>query len=78
MQDFKEALGQYLLYRVYLEEKGFKRSVFLAIDDETYFQFFQWKAVQLVVHRFQIALLMSTSKKRRLWNGKAESISGSD
>jgi hypothetical protein len=58
IHDLKLALGQYLLYRALLEVEVPDRELYLAISSETYTTFFQQTPVQMVVHRYQVALLV--------------------
>ncbi len=58
VQDFKEALGQYLLYRDLLEETEPEYHSYLAISDKTYFGAFQRSIVQFMVKRYQISLII--------------------
>ena len=55
--DLKMALGQYELYRGYLEVNEPDRELFLAVSDTVYEDFFQRPAIQLIVARFALALL---------------------
>ena len=57
IHDLKNALGQYELYRGYLEVAEPDRELFLAISDTVYENFFQREAIQLIVKRFALALI---------------------
>jgi XisH protein len=57
IHDLKSALGQYELYRGYLEVTEPDRELFLAISDSVYENFFQRDAIQLIVKRFALALM---------------------
>lgn len=54
---FHTALGQYLNYCQALEEKEPDRTVFLAIPEETYGDFFQLPFIQRTLKRYQVKLL---------------------
>ena len=54
---FHTALGQYLNYCQALEEKEPDRTVFLAIPEETYRDFFQLPFIQRTLKRYQVKLL---------------------
>lgn len=58
IQDLKLALGQYNLYLSYLEVTAPDRKLYLAIADKIYVNFFVQKAIQLVIERFQLSLLV--------------------
>ena len=55
---FHTALGQYLNYCQALEEKEPDRTVFLAIPEETYGDFFQLPFIQRTLKRHQVKLLI--------------------
>lgn len=57
IHDLKSALGQYELYRGYLEVTEPDHELFLAISDSVYENFFQRDAIQLIVKRFALALM---------------------
>ncbi len=57
IHDLKGALGQYELYRGYLEVTAPDRELFLAVSDTIYEDFFQRAAIQLIVTRFALALI---------------------
>ena len=57
IHDLKSALGQYELYRGYLEVTAPDRELFLAVSDTIYEDFFQRHAIQLIVKRFALALM---------------------
>ncbi len=58
IQDMKEALGQYNMYSVYLEEVDPERQIYIAIRRETYERMFRQKAIQVLVQRFHIPLII--------------------
>jgi hypothetical protein len=62
LQDFKVALGQYMLYRGFLELTAPDRPLYLAISSEIYDSFFEQKAIQYVAQRYQVALLVVNSE----------------
>jgi hypothetical protein len=57
-QDFKLALGQYNLYLGLLEVTAPDRKLYLAVSDHVYSRYFRQKAIQLIVERYQLALLV--------------------
>jgi hypothetical protein len=57
-QDFKLALGQYNLYLGLLEVTEPDRKLYLAVSDHIYSRYFRQKAIQLIVERYQLALLV--------------------
>ncbi|MCB0060995.1 MAG: XisH family protein [Caldilineaceae bacterium] len=58
VQDVKEALGPYVMYRTYLTRLEPERKLYLAISTRAYHDIFQLKAVQLLVNEFKIALIV--------------------
>ncbi len=58
IQDFKTALGQYVLYLALVTETAPDYKVYLAISDITYATDFQLKMIQLVVQRDKIPVIV--------------------
>lgn len=56
--DVKDAIGQYVMYQTYLAELEPERKVYLAISTQTYHDIFQLKAVEVLIHRFGVALIV--------------------
>jgi hypothetical protein len=56
--DFYRALGQTLYYSVALEFVESDRVLFLAIPDDTYFDFFSEPITQEIIKRFSIRLIV--------------------
>lgn len=66
IQDVKEALGQYNMYSVYLEEVDPERRIYIAIRREIYERIFTQKAVQVLVQRFQMPLIIVDVEKEEI------------
>ena len=58
VQDFKVMLGQYDLYRGFLEVIAPEHRIYLAISNDAYITLFTQQAFQLIVERYQIPLLV--------------------
>ncbi|MBW4511562.1 MAG: XisH family protein [Scytonematopsis contorta HA4267-MV1] len=58
ISEFHTALGQYLNYCQALEEKQPERTVYLAVPDETYQDFFQLNFIQRAIQRYQVKLII--------------------
>jgi hypothetical protein len=58
IRDFEQALGQYALYMGLLEATEPDRELFIAVSDETYADLFQQKAIQFLVSRFRVAIVV--------------------
>lgn len=58
VQDLKETLGQYELYLSFLEQIDHERRLYIGLPQETYDDFFQQKAVRLVIQRVKMPLLI--------------------
>lgn len=58
INDFERALGQYTLYHDFLSELEPDRKLYLAVSDVVYADLFALKAIQFVVRRHQLALLV--------------------
>jgi hypothetical protein len=57
LQDFKLALGQYLLYRAVLEKIADDHDLYLAINSDVFAGFFQQKAIQYIINYYDVALV---------------------
>jgi hypothetical protein len=66
IHDFKLALGQYLLYRALLEVESPERELYLAVGGETYETVIKQAAIQVVIQRYQIALLVVDVEKEEV------------
>ena len=58
MQDFKEALGQYDIYRYLLEEVASDRKLYVAISDIAYNAFFTQDVTQLILNKHQLPIIV--------------------
>lgn len=58
ISDFHTALGQFLNYRIMLEEKDPERQLYLAIPLETYETFFQSRFAQVAIQRHRLMLIV--------------------
>ena len=58
IQDLKVMLGQYDLYRAFLELVAPERELYLAVSDAIYHTLFEQKAIQTIVHRYDLPLLL--------------------
>ena len=58
VQDLKLALGQYALYATFLEVTAPERKLYLAISEQVYADLFAQKAVQLLVERQRLPLIV--------------------
>ena len=62
ISEFHTALGQFLNYRVALEEQQPERCLYLAVPQGAYKIFFNLPFVKTVIERFQISLLVYDPK----------------
>ena len=58
MYDFHSALGQYMVYRRFIELTEPVYQLYLSIDDITYENFFQRKSIQAVVEANNVLLIV--------------------
>ncbi|MEM9541057.1 MAG: element excision factor XisH family protein [Cyanobacteria bacterium P01_E01_bin.42] len=58
IQDLKEALGQYDIYRYLLEETAPDRKLYVAISADIYKTFFQQDTIQLILRKHQLPLII--------------------
>jgi hypothetical protein len=66
IQDIKIALGQHDLYQGFLEILAPERKLYLAISKKVYDRFFEQKAIQLIVQRYQLPLLIVDIEKEEI------------
>lgn len=64
--EFHSAIGQYINYRLALEENDAERLLYLAIPMEIHQRFFQNLFIQKVIDRNQIPLLIYDVKKKEI------------
>lgn len=58
VRDMEQAVGQYILYQGLLEETEYERTLYLAIDNETYQSVFQRVGFQLIIKKNKIHILV--------------------
>lgn len=58
IRELETALGQYEMYRAFLDETEPDRQLFLAISQTAYEDLFQRNSIQLIVNRFQVSLIV--------------------
>ena len=66
MKDFQNALGQYLLYRDFLDLSHKDYELYLAIKNSVFNTFFQRKSIQAVIQRHQMNLIVFNDKKEEI------------
>ena len=66
IHEFLAACGQYQAYRFLLEEKGQTETVYMAVDRQVYRRWFHGEAVQVLVKRFEIRLLVVDIEKEEI------------
>jgi len=64
--EFHTALGQYLNYRLALEEQDPERTLYLAIPRDTYFGFFTLRFGRTALERFQLKLIVYHIEKEEI------------
>lgn len=63
VSEFHKALGQFLNYRVALDEQDPDRILYLAVPLDTYKAFFTLEFSQVVIQRFQLKLIVYDAEK---------------
>jgi hypothetical protein len=67
ISEFHTAIGQFINYRIALEDNDPERLLYLAIPTDIYKRFFQNTFIQTVIHKNQIPLIVyDTRKKEKL------------
>lgn len=72
MHELHGALGQYQIYRMFLEQIEPERELYLAIASRVYETFFQLKAIQHIVERYQLSLLVVDLQKQEIVTWKRQ------
>jgi hypothetical protein len=67
IHEFLSACGQYQAYVFLLQEKQQSETVYMAISDEIYRNEFQSEAVQVLVKRFALRLLVVDIEQEEIW-----------
>jgi XisH protein len=58
IQDLKEALGQYDIYRYLIEETAPERKLYIAISEVAYKTFFSQDLAQLIITKHQLPVIV--------------------
>lgn len=58
VREFEAALGQYILYRLYLSQIFSEAELYLAIDNSIYRSFFLKNAIQFAIKELEIKLIV--------------------
>lgn len=69
LTDFQTALGQFLTYRLFLEQEEPDREIYLAVPEDTYNFFFQKDIIQksIEINGLKIIVYDSLSEEIDLW-----------
>lgn len=63
MSDFERAVGQYVLYRIFIDKTGIGQQVFMAVSDLSYKEFFRQAAIQAIMEVLKINLIIFNSER---------------
>ena len=66
LYDFHLAVGQFMNYRLALEELKSERTLYLAVPVDTYDTFFTLPFVQLAIQRYELKLIIYDTDKKRI------------
>jgi hypothetical protein len=66
ISEFHTAIGQFINYRIALEEEDADRVLYLAVSSDIYRRFFKYPFVQTVIRRNQIPLLVYDIEKQEI------------
>jgi hypothetical protein len=66
MYDFHSALGQYMVYRKLIQLTAPEYTLYLAIDDVVYKDFFQRKSIQVITNENQLLLMVVEMDKEEI------------
>jgi hypothetical protein len=66
LREFETALGQYLIYQTFLDIIHPEIRVYLAIGQEIYEKFFSQSAIQLILQKYHILLLIVDTNQEEI------------
>jgi hypothetical protein len=66
LQDLKVGLGQYEIYLSLLEITDPERKLYVAISDRIYDEFFSLEAIQVIVERLQLPLIIVNLEREEI------------
>ncbi|AVH73133.1 XisH family protein [Nostoc sp. 'Lobaria pulmonaria (5183) cyanobiont'] len=66
ISEFHTAIGQFINYRIALEDDDPKRRLYLAVPLDVYKRFFRYPFIQTVIVRNQIPLLVYDTEKQEI------------
>ncbi|HRW11178.1 MAG TPA: element excision factor XisH family protein [Caldilineaceae bacterium] len=66
MRQLQQTLGQYSIYRDMVEFTDLAYDLFLAISDDIYEQFFLGKAIQRIIQRHQIQIIVVNLEREEI------------
>lgn len=66
ISEFHTAIGQFINYRIALEEEDVDRRLYLAVPSDIYKRFFKYPFIQTVIRRNQIPLLVYDTEKQEV------------
>jgi XisH protein len=66
ISEFHTAIGQFINYRIALEEEEPERLLYLAIPSDIHKRFFKYPFIQTVIHRNRIPLLVYDPEKQEI------------
>ncbi|MDM3862060.1 MAG: XisH family protein [Aphanizomenon gracile PMC644.10] len=71
MREFETALGQYLIYQTFLSLTHPEYKVYLAIGEKIYEKFFEQVAIELILQKYQVSLLVVDINKEEIIKWKS-------
>ncbi|WP_211176352.1 element excision factor XisH family protein [Brasilonema sp. UFV-L1] len=66
ISEFHTAVGQFINYRIALEDDDPERTLYLAVPLDIYKRFFKYSFIQTVIQRNQIPLLVYDTEKKEI------------
>lgn len=70
VQDVRDALGQYVMYRAYLDKVEPDRKLYMAVSERAYRDVFSLNAVDFLVQQFTISTIVVNIERQEIiqWN----------
>lgn len=66
MNDFENAMGQYIVYRNLLQLSHQEHDIYLAVRDTVFYTFFQRKSIQSIVNLNQVKLIIFNHEQEEI------------
>ncbi len=66
ISEFEKALGQYIIYKLFIEEMRMGRALYLAVSDEIFETFFKRISIQFIVKSQNLKIFVFDPEKEEI------------